>query len=323
VPLTSTDTGSVRPSGSVRVPSTYWPPLYAFLRRNGCTPGEAEDLVQGFFEQFIVGDYLRDVSRDKGRFRSVSNFNQGLLHMKKQILAVDDSKAIRFLLQTVLGKSYQVITVPDGCSAMHWLSKRNFPHLIIADPQLPDLENWELIQQLASSGIYKNIPVMVLSGLSAEETEQKLNELLVLKISGAGPERKYHLDEFPQFIRNASSKLILARFSRDLSVLATRANPICGPMVYEYARIGTLLARGKTNRIAERLTRLRASRKEIAAQVRKINDYMNWFEATKLLGPSGAFADYLKAAELASEPEQRRRDPITVYLDVLETQFQN
>ncbi len=93
--------------------------------------------------------------------------------MKKQILAVDDSKAIRFLLQTVLGKAYHVITVPDGCSAMHWLSKRNFPHLIIADPQLPDLENWELIQQLASSGIYKSIPVMVLSGLSVEETEEK------------------------------------------------------------------------------------------------------------------------------------------------------
>jgi RNA polymerase sigma-70 factor (ECF subfamily) len=40
------------------------------LRRDGCSPEEAEDLVQGFFEQFIVGDYLRDVSRDKGRFRS-------------------------------------------------------------------------------------------------------------------------------------------------------------------------------------------------------------------------------------------------------------
>ncbi|HVY73338.1 MAG TPA: response regulator [Puia sp.] len=92
--------------------------------------------------------------------------------MKKQVLAVDDSKAIRFLLQTVLGKAYQVITVPDGCSAMHWLSKRNFPHLIIADPQLPDLENWELIQQLATSGIYKHIPVIVLSGLSSEETER-------------------------------------------------------------------------------------------------------------------------------------------------------
>ncbi len=97
--------------------------------------------------------------------------------MKKQILAVDDSKAIRFLLQTVLGKTYQVITVPDGCSAMHWLSRRNFPNLIIADPQLPDLENWELIQQLKTSGIYKNIPVMVLSGLGVTETEEKCRVL--------------------------------------------------------------------------------------------------------------------------------------------------
>lgn len=53
-----------------RLCAAYWPPLYAFLRRDGCTPEEAEDLVQGFFEQFIAGDYLRDVARDKGRFRS-------------------------------------------------------------------------------------------------------------------------------------------------------------------------------------------------------------------------------------------------------------
>ena len=31
--------------------------------------------------------------------------------------------------------------------------------------------------------------------------------------------------------------------------------------------------------------------------------------------------DYLKAAELGSAPEQRRRDRISVYLDALETQF--
>ncbi len=96
--------------------------------------------------------------------------------LKKQILAIDDSKAIRFLLQTVLGKDYQVITVADGCSAMYWLSKRNFPHLIVADPQLPDMENWELIQQLASSGIYKSIPVLVLSGLDQTETTRKCLE---------------------------------------------------------------------------------------------------------------------------------------------------
>ena len=55
--------------------------------------------------------------------------------MKRQILAIDDSKAIRFLLQTVLGKEFQVVTAPDGCSAMYWLSKRNLPDLIIVDAQ--------------------------------------------------------------------------------------------------------------------------------------------------------------------------------------------
>ena len=90
--------------------------------------------------------------------------------MKKQILVIDDSKAIRFLLQTVLSKNYKVITMPDGCSSMYWLSKRNFPDLIIADPQLPDMENWELIQQLFSNGMYTSIPIMVLSGLDKEET---------------------------------------------------------------------------------------------------------------------------------------------------------
>lgn len=101
--------------------------------------------------------------------------------MKKQILAVDDSKAIRFLLQTVLGKDYSVITVPDGYSAMYYLSHRAQPDLIIVDPQLPDMDNWELIQQLSTSGMYGDIPMLVLSGLPEAETETKCNEHGVLK----------------------------------------------------------------------------------------------------------------------------------------------
>ncbi len=101
--------------------------------------------------------------------------------MKKQILAVDDSKAIRFLLQTVLGRDYQVVTVPDGYSAMYYLSKREQPDLIIVDPQLPDMDNWELIQQLAISGLHGEIPLLVLSGLDGQETENKCIEYGVVK----------------------------------------------------------------------------------------------------------------------------------------------
>ena len=96
--------------------------------------------------------------------------------MKKQILAIDDSKAIRFLLQTVLSKDYQVVTAPDGCAAMYWLSKRNLPDVIIADAQLPDLADWELIEQLRSSGIYGEIPIIIISSLDKTETQLKCLE---------------------------------------------------------------------------------------------------------------------------------------------------
>ena len=96
--------------------------------------------------------------------------------MKKKILAIDDSKAIRFLLQTVLGKEHQVVTAPDGCTAMYWLSKRNIPDLIICDPQLPDMKDWELIDELKSGILYRNIPLMVISSIDKNETKTKCEE---------------------------------------------------------------------------------------------------------------------------------------------------
>ncbi|MBC7904929.1 MAG: response regulator [Gemmatimonadaceae bacterium] len=97
--------------------------------------------------------------------------------MKRKILAIDESKAIRFLLQTVLGQNHQVITASDGCSALYWLSKRNLPDVIIADPQMPDMQDWELLEHLTSSGLYGHIPIIVLSALDKKETIQKCKEL--------------------------------------------------------------------------------------------------------------------------------------------------
>jgi CheY-like chemotaxis protein len=97
--------------------------------------------------------------------------------MKKKILAIDESKAIRFLLQTVLGQKHQVITAADGCSGLYWLSKRNLPDVIIVDPRLPDMQDWEMLEHLKSSGLYGHIPIIVLSSLPAKETAQKCKEL--------------------------------------------------------------------------------------------------------------------------------------------------
>ena len=48
----------------------YWQPLYAYIRRGGSQPAEAEDLIQGFFARLLEKSDLADVDRAKGKFRS-------------------------------------------------------------------------------------------------------------------------------------------------------------------------------------------------------------------------------------------------------------
>ncbi len=48
----------------------YWYPLYAYVRRRGYEAHEAEDLTQEFFARLLARNYLADVERAKGKFRS-------------------------------------------------------------------------------------------------------------------------------------------------------------------------------------------------------------------------------------------------------------
>jgi RNA polymerase sigma factor (sigma-70 family) len=48
----------------------YWWPLYGFVRRQGYTPEEAQDLTQGFFAMLLERRDLDAVRREKGRLRS-------------------------------------------------------------------------------------------------------------------------------------------------------------------------------------------------------------------------------------------------------------
>src|SRR5207302_42752 len=104
---------------------------------------------------------------------------------------------------------------------------------------------------------------------------------------------------------------------------ATRANPIYAPIIADYLEITARMSRGKTSGIAGRLERLRTARRALTAQMGQIDDYLNWFEATNLARPSGEFAEYMRAAEQAHQPERTKRDPISVYLTALESQFEN
>ena len=49
---------------------TYWYPLYAFVRRRGLPPEDAQDSTQEFFARLLASNWLRDADRAKGRFRT-------------------------------------------------------------------------------------------------------------------------------------------------------------------------------------------------------------------------------------------------------------
>lgn len=50
--------------------NAYWYPLYAYIRRRGHTPEQAQDLTQEFFAYVLERDLFAKADPDRGRFRS-------------------------------------------------------------------------------------------------------------------------------------------------------------------------------------------------------------------------------------------------------------
>jgi RNA polymerase sigma factor (sigma-70 family) len=53
-----------------RLCQAYWYPLYAFVRRHGYSPHDAQDLTQAFFAHLLEKNALASADRAKGKFRS-------------------------------------------------------------------------------------------------------------------------------------------------------------------------------------------------------------------------------------------------------------
>src|SRR6266576_211426 len=69
--------------------STYWFPLYVYVRRQTATREDAEDLTQAFFARFLEKNYLEKLTSQKGKFRAF------LLAALKHFLANEWDRANR------------------------------------------------------------------------------------------------------------------------------------------------------------------------------------------------------------------------------------
>src|SRR6188768_940756 len=91
----------------------------------------------------------------------------------KKVFVIEDDVPLCWLLEKILKNKYEVSIMNDGMEAWSWLSDGNIPDLIISDLKMPSLDGLELLENLSNSGLFRNIPVIMLSGLE-ESKEQCL-----------------------------------------------------------------------------------------------------------------------------------------------------
>jgi RNA polymerase sigma factor (sigma-70 family) len=72
-----------------RLCQTYWYPLYAYVRRRGHSPHDAQDLTQEFFARLLERHSLASADPNRGRFRSflLSSLNHFLAHEWEKVRA--------------------------------------------------------------------------------------------------------------------------------------------------------------------------------------------------------------------------------------------
>lgn len=99
----------------------------------------------------------------------------------KHILIIDDHDSIRLILGNLLHKSYTVITKKDGIEALAWFNQGHIPDLILLDMQMPRLSGLDFLSNIRSSGLYRDIPVVIISG---NESQDYIAQCDKLQVSG-------------------------------------------------------------------------------------------------------------------------------------------
>lgn len=92
--------------------------------------------------------------------------------MKNIILVVDDDKTNLALAQKILGSQYRIAASTSGEAALKYLESHR-PDLILLDINMPNMDGFEVMEQLRSSLNTEMIPVIFLTADNLAETEIK------------------------------------------------------------------------------------------------------------------------------------------------------
>jgi two-component system, chemotaxis family, chemotaxis protein CheY len=92
----------------------------------------------------------------------------------KNVLVVEDSKAIRSMIRVSLEEAgdFFAVEAGNGFEALKTLPTRRFD-LIITDINMPDINGLELIGYVKSNPTYRDIPLIIVSTEKSEEDKKR------------------------------------------------------------------------------------------------------------------------------------------------------
>ncbi|MEK7277548.1 MAG: response regulator transcription factor [Chloroflexota bacterium] len=92
-------------------------------------------------------------------------------------LVVEDDPDTNQLINIVLTTGgFEVYPAWDGLDAMHSLSSLH-PDVIVLDLMMPRMDGWAVLEQLRTSKIASNIPVMVLTAVHDADSQRRARTL--------------------------------------------------------------------------------------------------------------------------------------------------
>ncbi|MCB0283666.1 MAG: Flp pilus assembly complex ATPase component TadA [Calditrichaeota bacterium] len=95
-----------------------------------------------------------------------------------KILITDDSDQTRLMVTKIIQKmtKWETLEARDGEEALKMI-KKSKPDLMVLDIMMPNMDGYELLQNIKSNPHLEDIPVLIFSALKTPKSEQKVYEL--------------------------------------------------------------------------------------------------------------------------------------------------
>ncbi|MBL9152809.1 MAG: hypothetical protein JNK37_10000 [Verrucomicrobiales bacterium] len=130
------------------------------------------------------------------------------------------------------------------------------------------------------------------------------------------------LHDYEQFLEHHAARAALESRVLELKTLNLRAFPLLRSLILRYELAASRLLAGKARGVAADLKQIDEERVAIRSTMERVDDYLNFYEATQAEGRSEAYDHYRQIREkLERQGRPERKDRISTYLDALEAEF--